>query len=112
MRPQRSPWFYVIAAGALEIVWASGLKYEAVPVVAVVVSLILTYDFLIRSAKMLPVGTMYAVFAGIGTVGTVIVESIVSGTVGIGKLALILALLACVVGLKVTSDEEANEWNG
>lgn len=105
---QKSGWFYVLVAGALEIVWASGLKYDAVPIVAVIVSLVLTYDFLIKAARLLPVGTMYAVFAGIGTVGTVVVESAVSGTITVAKIVLIMILLTCVVGLKLTGDEEPN----
>ena len=101
-------WFFVVAAGLREVVWASGLKYEEVPAWLVVVSLILTFDLLVRAAKRLPVGTTYAVFAGIGTVGTVVVESVVSGTIiPPAKILIILALLACVVGLKLTGEEVA-----
>ncbi len=96
----------MIGAGALEIVWASGLKYPAVPVHLVIISLILTFDFLIKSAKVLPIGTMYAVFTGIGTIGTVVVESAVAGAVvSPAKIVIIMALLACVIGLKMTTQE-------
>ena len=108
MGKSHSGWLYVIIAGALEIVWASGLKYEAVPAIAVIVALILTFDLLIKAARLLPVGTMYAVFAGIGTVGTVIVESVLSGEIELTKIVLIFMLLTCVVGLKLTSDKESS----
>lgn len=99
-------WLYVLGAGALEIVWASGLKYDVVPAALVIVSLLVTFELLVRSARVLPVGTMYAVFTGIGTIGTIIVDSIMSGSmVPFGKIVLILLLLLCVVGLKITSDE-------
>lgn len=106
MPKQNTAWLYVIAAGLLEIVWASGLKYPAVPVVLIIVSLILSFDLLVKSARVLPVGTMYAVFTGIGTIGTVVVESIVSGAViPPAKVLIILLLLACVIGLKLTTEE-------
>lgn len=106
MQKQNAAWLYVIAAGALEIVWASGLKYPAVPGALVVISLILSFDLLVRSARTLPVGTMYAVFTGIGTIGTVVVESAVSGAViRPAKALVILLLLAFVIGLKLTTEE-------
>ncbi|HEY8528772.1 MAG TPA: SMR family transporter [Paenibacillaceae bacterium] len=98
-------WWMVAAGGAMEIVWASGFKYPEVPSILVIAALLLSFDLLIRAARVLPVGTVYAVFTGIGTLGTTAVEAIVSGNFGIGKLLLILLLLACIIGLKLTGEE-------
>jgi len=89
----------------MEIVWASGFKYPQVPSILVIAALLLSFDLLIRAAKFLPVGTVYAVFTGIGTLGTTAVEAVVSGGFGIGKLMLILLLLACIIGLKISGEE-------
>lgn len=98
-------WWMVTAGGAMEIVWASGFKYPQVPSILVIAALLLSFDLLIRAAKFLPVGTVYAVFTGIGTLGTTAVEAVVSGGFGIGKLLLILLLLACIIGLKISGEE-------
>nr|WP_225445478.1 SMR family transporter [Paenibacillus arenosi] len=96
-------WLYVLLGGALEIVWASGFKYEAVPMFAVIISLIISFDLIIKATSVLPVGTVYAVFAGIGTVGTVVVEAVVSNGISLARVGIILFLLLCIIGLKVTS---------
>lgn len=101
-------WLCVIGSGLLEIVWASGFKYEEVPSIAVIVALICSFDLIIRAAKVLPVGLVYAVFAGIGTVGTVVVDMIFSGgSISFVKIALVLFLLLCIVGLKLTGEKGA-----
>lgn len=102
--PNRA-WIYVLIGGAMEIVWASGFKYEAVPTLLVIVSLLVSFDLIIRATKVLPVGTIYAVFTAIGTVGTVAVEAVFEGQISFLKVVLILLLLLCIVGLKVTSGE-------
>ncbi|WP_028610188.1 DMT family transporter [Paenibacillus harenae] len=102
-------WAYVGIGGALEIVWASGFKYEAVPPIVVLIAILVSFDLIIRATKALPVGTTYAVFAGIGTIGTVIVEAVFSeGQISLVKVGLVLFLLLCIVGLKLTSGKEAH----
>jgi len=99
-------WLYVILAGFLEVVWASGFKYEEVPSLVVLIAILLSFDLIIRATKVIPVGTVYAVFAGIGTIGTVIVEILFeNGSVSPLRVALILLLLACIIGLKLTNKE-------
>jgi paired small multidrug resistance pump len=98
-------WTYVVLGGLLEIIWASGFKYEAIPPVVVLVALLTSFDLIIRAAKRLPVGTVYAVFAGMGTLGTTIVEMVVSGgEVSVLRIVFILLLLACIIGLKLSSN--------
>ncbi|MBO2531378.1 paired small multidrug resistance pump [Planifilum fulgidum] len=98
-------WAYVLIGGALEIVWASGFKYDEVPDLLVIISLLVSFDLIIRAARVLPVGTTYAVFTAIGTVGTVVVEAVAEGRIGPLKVILLLLLLLCIVGLKVTEGE-------
>ena len=102
-------WLFVIIGGLLEVIWASGFKYEAIPPIVVIISLLTSFDLIIRAAKVLPIGTVYAVFAGMGTIGTTIVEIIFSGgIVSPLRIAFILLLLACVVGLKLTAKGSEN----
>ncbi|RED51655.1 MULTISPECIES: DMT family transporter [Cohnella] len=97
-------WTYVILGGLLEIVWASGFKYETIPSIVVLVSLLASFDLIIRATKVLPVGTVYAVFAGMGTLGTTIVEIAMSGgNVSALRIVFIVTLLACIIGLKLSS---------
>ncbi|MDR7078518.1 multidrug transporter EmrE-like cation transporter [Neobacillus niacini] len=103
---ESTAWLFVILAGLLEIVWASGFKYEEVPSLVVLIAILLSFDLIIRATKVIPVGTVYAVFAGIGTIGTVIVEVIFeNGSVSPLRIALILLLLVCIIGLKLTNKE-------
>ena len=99
-------WIYVVLGGLLEIVWASGFKYETIPSLVVLISLLVSFDLIIRATKVLPVGTVYAVFAGMGTLGTTIVEIIASGgDVSLARIFFILMLLVCIIGLKLSSDK-------
>lgn len=96
-------WSYVILGGLLEIVWASGFKYETIPGLVILIALLLSFELIIRATKVLPVGTVYAVFAGMGTLGTTIVEMVMSGgAVSPLRIVFILLLLACIVGLKLS----------
>jgi quaternary ammonium compound-resistance protein SugE len=102
-------WLWLLIASALEIVWAIGLKSSdgfRRPGIAVVTALamIATYYFLALALKTLPVGTAYAVWTGIGAVGTAIVGIIVFGeSREVGRIVSIVLIVAGIVGLKVTS---------
>ncbi|SEG57690.1 multidrug efflux SMR transporter [Paenibacillus sp. UNC499MF] len=96
-------WLYVILGGVLEIVWASGFKYDTIPGIAVLIALLTSFELIIKATKVLPVGTVYAVFAGMGTLGTTVVEMIMSGgEVSLLRIVFILLLLAFIVGLKLS----------
>ncbi len=102
-------WMYLLAAGLLEVGWALGLKYSEgftrlVPSILTVIGMILSFAFLSLALKTIPLGTAYAVWTGIGAVGTVIL-----GIVLLGEPAEVLRLLcvgliiAGVVGLRILS---------
>ncbi|MDP2036400.1 MAG: multidrug efflux SMR transporter [Ignavibacteria bacterium] len=70
-------WFYVFIASIFEISWAVGLKYsegftQLRASIFTVITMILSYVFLSLGVKTLPIGTAYAVWTGIGAVGTAI----------------------------------------
>lgn len=96
-------WIYLIVGGLLEIVWATGFKYDQIPGIVVVISLLISFDFLVRASRVISIGIAYSVFTAMGTVGTVITDTILSNTpISFLKMALVAFLLLCVIGLKMS----------
>ncbi|MFC5488690.1 quaternary ammonium compound efflux SMR transporter SugE [Dokdonella soli] len=99
-------WLYLLIAGLSEIGWAVGLKYtegfsRPLPTVATVAGMIVSFYFLALAMRAIPLGTAYAVWTGIGAVGTVILGMILFGeSRDLARLACIALILAGVVGLK------------
>ena len=100
-------WVFLIIAGLFEIVWAIALKYangftNLWPSVAAVIGMIVSVVLLEWSLRDLPVGTAYAVWTGIGTVGAAILGMVLfqepATAVRIGCIGLIVCGIA---GLKV-----------
>ncbi|MEG0472150.1 MAG: multidrug efflux SMR transporter [Solibacillus sp.] len=101
-------WLLVVLAGLIEIIWAMGLKYASTFWMwgGVVVLIVLSFYILIIANDKLPVATVYAVFTGIGTAGTVIVETILfNEPFSLSKIGFIALLLVGVIGLKLVSNE-------
>jgi len=102
-------WVYLLAAGLLEIGWAIGLKYTAgftrlVPTILTVASIVASLALLGLALSSLPVGTAYAVWTGIGIVGTAILGIVLFGEAATAAKAVSISLiLAGIVGLKLTS---------
>lgn len=101
-------WLYLFIAGLLEIGWAIGLKYtdgfsRLWPSVATGISMVLSVGFLGLALKTLPVGTGYAVWTGIGTVGTVILGIALLGEPAtLVKLLCVGLIVAGIIGLKLS----------
>ena len=71
-----------------------------------IIILILSFYLVISACKSLPVGTVYAVFVGIGAIGTVLVDMIIFGDhFNIMKIALVILLVIGIIGLKLTTEE-------
>ena len=107
-------WMLVLVAGLIEIVWAMGLKYASTLWMwtGVVVLIVLSFYILIIATEKLPVATVYAVFTGIGTAGTVIVETVIfNEPFSLTKVAFITLLLVGVIGLKLISNEPEETRN-
>ena len=102
-------WIYLLGAGVSEIGWAIGLKYtdgftRPLPTVLTVLSMIVSLGLLGLALKTLPLGTAYAIWTGIGTVGTVILGILLFGEAATAfRLACVGLILAGIVGLKLVS---------
>ena len=102
-------WIHLLIAGMFEISWAIGLKYshgfsQIIPSIITVVCMILSFYFLALAIKSLPLGTAYAVWTGIGTMGTVILGIILFKEPATAlRLACIFLILTGITGLKLIS---------
>ena len=102
-------WFILILAGLFEVGWAVGLKYTAgftrILPSAVTVGLMAVSLWLLSIAlRTLPLGTAYAVWTGVGTVGTVIVGMILFGEPWqVLRLLCVALIVAGIAGLKLIS---------
>ncbi|MFN7225316.1 MAG: DMT family transporter [Paracoccaceae bacterium] len=102
-----SPWLLVFVAGLFETGWAIGLKYSEgftrpVPTVLTIVGALASFWLLSLAMKDLPVGTAYAVWVGIGTMGTAILAVILFGEpVNTVRVIGIAMILAGIVALKL-----------
>lgn len=102
-------WVYLILAGLFEIGWAVGLKYSQGftrlwPSVATVLSMAISLALLGLALRTLALGTAYAVWTGIGAVGTVALGIVLFGEpASVARLACAGLILAGIVGLKLTA---------
>ena len=102
-------WFVLFLAGLLEIGWAVGLKYTAgftrpLPTVLTVVSMVTSLGLLGLSLKTLPLGTAYAIWTGVGTLGTAVLGIALLGEeANVARLACIGLIVVGIVGLKLAS---------
>ncbi|MGX1195146.1 multidrug transporter EmrE-like cation transporter [Metabacillus sp. SLBN-84] len=100
-------WSFVLLGSLFEVGWVIGLKHssDVLTWTATIAAIVLSFGFLIKATQMsLPVGTAYAVFAGLGTTGTVIAEmAFFDVPFQMAKVLLILVLLIGVVGLKLVT---------
>jgi quaternary ammonium compound-resistance protein SugE len=101
-----NPWLIVAIAGLMETGWALGLKYsegftKAVPSVITIVLALGSFYLLSLAMKSLPVGTAYAVWVGIGAVGTAIAAVFLFGEpVNVMRVLGVLLILAGIAALK------------
>ncbi|MGH6738072.1 MAG: quaternary ammonium compound efflux SMR transporter SugE [Bradyrhizobium sp.] len=103
------PWLVLVAAGLLEIGWAIGLKYtegftRLVPSVLTLAAMVASIILLGLALKSLPLGTAYAVWTGIGAVGTALLGIALFGEpASAARLASIGLIVAGIVGLKLVT---------
>ena len=104
-----NPWLLLFIAGLLEIAWAVGLKYtegftRPIASALTVLAMIASFYFLAQALKTIPVGTGYAVWTGIGAVGTAILGIVLfAESTALPRLLCIGLIVAGIVGLKLTS---------
>ena len=100
-------WIYLAFAGLFEVGWAVGLKFtqgftKVWPSLWTLASMALSLGLLGLALKSLPLGTAYAVWTGIGTIGTVLVGILVLGEPAtVARIACVSLIVAGIAGLKV-----------
>lgn len=100
-------WFILFVAGLLEITWAIGLKYtegftKFWPTIGTVLALVTSFLLLGLAMKTLPVGTAYAVWVGIGAIGTAILGIMLfNESTDILKIVSLFFIFVGIVGLKL-----------
>ncbi|GGZ26437.1 DMT family transporter [Asticcacaulis endophyticus] len=103
------PWIYLIIAGVLEVCWAIGLKYtegftKPIPSAFTLITLALSMYLLAKAAEVLPIGTAYAVWVGIGALGAAILGIFLfQEAVTPLRVLFLVMLLVAIIGLKSTA---------
>jgi quaternary ammonium compound-resistance protein SugE len=104
-----SAWAALVAAGLLEVGWALGLKYSDGltrfwPTAATLVAIVLSFGLMSLALRSLPFGTAYAVWTGIGAVGSIIVGMLLySEPTDPVRILCLTLIVAGMVGLKLNS---------
>ncbi len=102
-------WLYLLIAGILEVAWAIGLKYadgwtRLWPSVLTIAGMIASFFCLAQAVRVIPVGTGYAIWTGIGAVGTAALGILIFGEEATpARLACLSLIVIGIVGLKLTS---------
>lgn len=102
-------WIYLLIAGLFEVGWAIGLKFshgfsQVIPSILTIIGMIASFYFLSLALKNLPLGTAYAIWTGIGTIGTVIFGILLfKEPVDTVRILCILLIISGITGLKLIS---------
>jgi quaternary ammonium compound-resistance protein SugE len=102
-------WIILFFAGLFEVGWAVGLKYtdgfsRPLPTALTVGAMVISLGLLGLAMKELPLGTAYAIWTGVGAVGTVIAGIILFGeSMALFRLASVALIIAGLVGLKISA---------
>jgi quaternary ammonium compound-resistance protein SugE len=95
-------WLYLFMAGLAEIAWAIGLKFtegftRPLPSIATVATMVVSFYLLSLALRTLPIGTAYAVWTGIGAVGTALLGMVIFGEPR--TVLRLLSILLIVIGI-------------
>ncbi|KRP60625.1 quaternary ammonium compound efflux SMR transporter SugE [Pseudomonas orientalis] len=102
-------WIILFFAGLFEVGWAVGLKYtdgfsKPLPTVLTIAAMAISLGLLGLAVKELPLGTAYAVWTGVGAVGTVIAGIILFGeSMALFRLASVALIICGLIGLKISA---------
>ena len=103
-------WIFLVIAGLLEICWAIGLKYtegftKLIPSIFTLITLALSMFMLAKAAQLIPIGTAYGIWVGIGALGAAILGIILfQESASPSRIFFLVLLLIAIIGLKVTSE--------
>lgn len=104
-----NPWIYLFLAGLMEVGWAVGLKYtegfsQPVPSIITIGFMILSLYLLSLALKTITIGTGYAIWTGIGAIGTAIIGMLLLGdSKELGRVLCIFVVISGIIGLKFFS---------
>lgn len=102
-------WLILVVAGVFEVGWAIGLKYtdgftRLWPTLATIIAMAISLGLLGIAMKSLPVGTAYAVWVGVGAVGTAILGIVLLGEpVNAGRMISLALIITGIIGLKLAA---------
>ncbi|MDQ0270545.1 paired small multidrug resistance pump [Cytobacillus purgationiresistens] len=105
-------WIFVILTCLAELVWVYGFNTAIVwwHWVLVVGVILIDFYFLSKACENLPTGTVYAIFAGVGTVGTSVMDVyLFGGSINLGKIIFISLIVLGVIGLKLADNKDENK---
>ncbi|MFL1553600.1 QacE family quaternary ammonium compound efflux SMR transporter [Pseudomonas sp. IB20] len=102
-------WIILFFAGLFEVGWAVGLKYtdgfsKPLPTALTIAAMVISLGLLGLAMKELPLGTAYAIWTGVGAVGTVIAGIILFGeSMALFRLASVALIICGLIGLKISA---------
>lgn len=108
----KNPWIQVVVAAIFEVSWVIGLKHatNVIEWGLTIIAIFASFYLMIKAGERIPVGTVYAVFVGLGTVGTVVTGALLfNESITLAKVFFIALLIFGVVGLKMSTEEKQNE---
>lgn len=108
-------WIYVALTCLFELIWIYGFNTAGTwwQWGIVIGFIMIDFHFLPKACENLPTGTVYAVFAAVGTVGTALMDVFFfEGSLNIGKIIFIAILLAGVIGLKLADNKDERDVKG
>lgn len=102
-------WLSIAIAAVFEVMWVIGLKHATSPIewAGTGIAIFVSFYLMIKAGEKLPVGTVYAVFVGLGTTGTILVDAFIfKQPVSVMTIVFLGILLIGVMGLKLSSDSK------
>jgi len=105
-------WIYVFAASVIEVLWVLGLKYsdDFLTWTGTVIALVISFYLIIKACAILPSGTVYAVFTGMGAAAIALIDFLWLGAdFTIGKGICISLIIFGVVGIQMSTGEKEKE---
>lgn len=101
-------WLSIVVAAVFEVMWVIGLKHAGTPLEwgGTLIAIFVSFYLMIKAGEKLPVGTVYAVFVGLGTTGTILVDTFIfKQPISMMTVTFLIILLIGVMGLKLSSDD-------
>lgn len=103
-------WIFLVIAGLLEICWAIGLKYtdgftKLIPSIFTLITLALSMYMLAKASQVIPIGTAYGIWVGIGALGAAILGIFLfNESASPSRIFFLVLLLVAIIGLKLTAE--------